>query len=96
MTRFEEALERHRLGRLSADEACAALEMSGRQFRRLRVRHRQHHVKAIVRVHEYPDGRLALFDGPRCLARFGADGALADAAAPALAKGAIPAPALAA
>jgi hypothetical protein len=85
MTRFEEALERHRLGRLSADEACAALGMSGRQFRRLRVRHRQHHVKAIVRVHEYPDGRLSLFDGPRCLARYGEDGALAEAPTPALA-----------
>ena len=33
-------------------------------------RHRRHYVKATVRVHEYPDGRLAIFDGPRCLARF--------------------------
>ena len=33
-------------------------------------RHRHHYVKATVRVHEYPDGRLAIFDGPRCLARF--------------------------
>jgi len=32
--------------------------------------HRHHYVKATVRVHEYPDGRLAIFDGPRCLARF--------------------------
>jgi hypothetical protein len=47
--------------------------------------HRHHYVRAIVRVHEYPDGRLALFDGPRCLARYGADGALAEAATPALA-----------
>ena len=47
--------------------------------------HRQHYVRAIVRVHEYPDGRLALFDGPRCLARFDADGVLAEPAAPALA-----------
>jgi hypothetical protein len=37
--RFEEAVERHRLGRLSADEAGEALGMSGRQFRRLRVRY---------------------------------------------------------
>jgi len=36
---FEEALERHRLGRLSADEAGEALGMSGRQLRRLRVRY---------------------------------------------------------
>jgi hypothetical protein len=33
-------------------------------------RHRQHYVRATVRVHEYPDGHLAIFDGPRCLARF--------------------------
>ena len=31
---------------------------------------RHHYVKAMVRVHEYPDGRLAIFDGPSCLARF--------------------------
>jgi hypothetical protein len=33
-------------------------------------RHRQHYVRATVRVHQYPDGSLAIFDGPRCLARF--------------------------
>lgn len=33
-------------------------------------RHRRHYVKATVRVHEYPDGGLAIFDGPSCLARF--------------------------
>ena len=32
--------------------------------------HRHHYVKATLRVHEYPDGRLAIFDGPTCLARF--------------------------
>ena len=37
-------------------------------------RHRRHYVKARVRVHEYPDGTLALFHGPRCLARYNADG----------------------
>ncbi len=37
-------------------------------------RHRHHYVKATVRVHEYPDGRLAIFDGPSCLARFDAAG----------------------
>jgi transposase len=37
-------------------------------------RHRHHYVKARVRVHEYPDGRLAVFHGPRCLARYRADG----------------------
>jgi hypothetical protein len=33
-------------------------------------RHRHHYVRATVRVHQYPDGRLAIFDGPSCLARF--------------------------
>jgi len=37
-------------------------------------RHRHHYVKAKVRVHEYPDASLAIFHGPRCLARYGAHG----------------------
>jgi hypothetical protein len=37
-------------------------------------RHRQHYVRARVCVHEYPDGRLAIFDGPRCLVRFDPQG----------------------
>lgn len=36
--------------------------------------HRRHYVRATVRVHEYPDGSLAIFDGPRCLARFDREG----------------------
>jgi hypothetical protein len=32
-------------------------------------RHRHHFVKVRVRVHAYADGRLAVFHGPRCLAR---------------------------
>ncbi len=35
---------------------------------------RPHYVKARVRVHEYPDGTLAVFHGPRLLARYRADG----------------------
>jgi len=31
---------------------------------------RAHFVKARVRVHEYPDGAMAVFHGPRCLARY--------------------------
>ena len=38
--------------------------------------HRFHYVKVTVRVHEYPDGTLAVFHGPRCLARYDADGRL--------------------
>jgi Helix-turn-helix domain len=36
--------------------------------------HRHHYVKATVRLHEYPDGRIAIFDGPRCLVRFDPQG----------------------
>ncbi len=42
-------------------------------------RHRHHYVKATVRVHDYPDGQLAIFDGPRRLASFDPDGNLIDA-----------------
>ena len=37
-------------------------------------RHRCHYVKARVRVHEYAHGQLAIFHGPRCLARYDASG----------------------
>jgi transposase len=43
--------------------------------------HRFHYVKATVQVHEYPDGSLAVFHGPRCLARYNAEGQLSDSAA---------------
>jgi hypothetical protein len=36
---------------------------------------RHHFVKARVRVHQYPDGALAVFHGLRCLARYNAGGA---------------------
>jgi transposase len=41
-----------------------------------RDRHRYHYVRATVRVHEYPDGSLAIFHGPRCLAHYDACGAI--------------------
>ena len=37
---------------------------------------RHHYVKARVRVRQYPDGSLGVFHGPRCLARYHADGSL--------------------
>ncbi len=43
--------------------------------------HRFHYVKVTVRVHAYPDGTLAVFHGPRCLARYSAEGVLREAAA---------------
>ena len=46
-------------------------------------RHRRHFVKATVRVHAYPDGRLAVFHGPRRLADYEPDGTLIDQISPA-------------
>jgi transposase len=37
---------------------------------------RRHFVRATVRVHDYADGTLALFHGPRCIARYDRAGAL--------------------
>jgi transposase len=50
-------------------------------WRKLRLqippgRIRQHYVRAMVRVHEYPDGQLAIFHGPHRLADYRADGML--------------------
>jgi transposase len=45
--------------------------------------HRRHYVKAQVRVHDYPDGSLAVFHGPRQLARFSAEGVPSTQTAPA-------------
>jgi len=42
-------------------------------------KHRHHYVKVKVRVHEYPDGRMSVFHGPRKLATYGADGCLEEA-----------------
>lgn len=39
---------------------------------------RPHFVKVRVRVHDYPDGTLAIFHGPRRLARYRADGSPLD------------------
>jgi hypothetical protein len=44
--------------------------------------HRFHYVKVTVRVHLYPDGTLAVFHGPRCLARYTATGVLLGASSP--------------
>lgn len=46
----------------------------GRVLQVAASRHRHHFVKASVRVHEYPDGMLAVFHGPMCIGRYQADG----------------------
>jgi hypothetical protein len=35
---------------------------------------RAHFVKATVKVHQYPDGELAIFHGRRCLGRYDSSG----------------------
>jgi hypothetical protein len=54
----------------------------GRSLQIPAQRHRHHYVRAIVRLHEYPDGRLAIFDGPRCLARYDANGSMIEPTVP--------------
>jgi len=51
---------------------------AGRVLQIPEQRHRRHFVKVTVRVHAYPDGRLAIFHGPRRLADYAADGTLID------------------
>ena len=38
--------------------------------------HCRHLARKTVRVHQYPDGALAIYHGPRCLAAYTADGVL--------------------
>ena len=49
---------------------------------------RPHFVKATVKVHRYPDGRLAIFHGRRCLGRYACDGT--PAVEPAAVAGTLP------
>lgn len=64
------------------DERVVANDNTVRsQGRNLQIppdRHRFHYVKVAVRVHEYPDGTLAVFHGPQCLARYQPDGRLSE------------------
>jgi transposase len=60
----------------------------GRRLQLPESRLRPHFVKAVVRVHAYPDGRLGVFLGPHRLATYGAAGELLAApTAPSLAPG---------
>jgi hypothetical protein len=54
----------------------------GRDLQIPEQRHRRHYVRAMVCVREYIDGRLAIFDGPRCLVRCDAQGVEIDEPAP--------------
>ena len=60
---------------------CVSFE--GKRLRIPAQTHRCHFIKARVRVHRYPDGRLAVFHGPRKLAEYEPDGSLVSERAPA-------------
>jgi transposase len=62
--------------RMVGNDNCVRYE--GRCLQIPPQRHRHHFVKVKVRVHAYEDGRLAVFHGPRCLARYEPDGRLAE------------------
>lgn len=60
--------------RIVGHDNCVRYE--GRVLQIPAQRHRRHFVKATVEIHHYPDGTLALFHGPRRLARYAGDGRL--------------------
>jgi transposase len=62
--------------RVVGNDNCVRYE--GRCLQIPPQRHRHHFVKVKVWVHAYEDGRLAVFHGPRCLARYEPDGRLAE------------------
>ena len=85
MCRFMQAYVGYRRKELDCEEAGLMLGMPERQFRRLRDRYVEEGAvgvvdrrlgKASARVHEYPDGALAIFHGPRRLADYKPDGSL--------------------
>lgn len=58
--------------RVVGNDNCVAFNGINLQIPKDRAR--LHYVKVKVRVYCYPDGHLAIFHGPRCLARFTAQG----------------------
>jgi transposase len=64
--------------RVVGNDNCVAFE--GLRLQIPQDRHRLHYVKVKVRVHRYPDGRLAIFHGPRRLAYYDACGQPLDTA----------------
>lgn len=65
--------EKH--ARVVGNDNCVRFE--SRVLQLPEQRHRRHFVRGSVTVHQYPDGGLAIFHGPRRLASYTADGALA-------------------
>jgi hypothetical protein len=62
--------ERHE--RTAGSDNCVKFEKRSLQLPA--DKHRCHYVKAKVEAHRYPDGRLAVFHGPRKLSEYTAEG----------------------
>ena len=62
--------------RVVGNDNCVSFE--GMKLQIPKDRNRMHYVKVKVRVHRYPDGNLAVFHGPRCLARYDSKGVAID------------------
>jgi transposase len=60
--------------RVVSNDNC--VRYAGRVLQIPEQRHRRHFVKVTVQVHEYPDGTLAIFHGPRRLVGYHPDGAV--------------------
>jgi transposase len=60
--------------RVAGKDNCVAFD--GMKLQIPRDQSRLHYVKVKIRVHRYPEGQLAVFHGPRCLARYDATGSL--------------------
>lgn len=58
--------------RIVGNDNCVAFQ--GKALQIPRDRSRLHYVKVKVRVHRYIEGTMAIFHGPRCLARYDAGG----------------------
>jgi hypothetical protein len=58
--------------RVVGKDNCVTFE--GKKLQIPSDRHRMHYVKVKVRVYRYLDGHLAVFHGPRCLARYDVNG----------------------
>ena len=72
LMKFEDVYGRCYRGDLSQAEASEILGMSERTFRRWRERYEAEGAAGLY------DGHLAVFHGPRCLARYRADGETID------------------
>ena len=77
--RFESGSLQQGVGRTSEHDKAqveVAVRYEGRVLQIPEQRHPRHFVKVTVQVHEYPDGTLAIFHGPRRLAGYRPAGAL--------------------